>query len=659
LRRIKILLPCSRTRGFGDGSVIARANLGHRLPERTASKFARPPFSTPQFQMTSKRQSDSDSTRPGASKEKYKKLFDTRARAQIGVVRFADQSSGKRYAVTGVVLKNEPSKFVAKARSLTVAILHGTAAPDTLDVVASREVPGFAFVLPTSKPKDDAPEVAQRSARGTELLAMAAPVAHMIGAGTLKVNAYPDGTSDPATSIVPGVVVQVNGVKVVQNDRDPYRFHVNAGAKLIHLSEPSGFAPLESIWRAAATEEKAWTAAAFWWSMVAGGFLRSARASDEDDDCAEQVEEQKHVFREMWRKLPGEFETRLGAKSAAVKALPGEWARDAAEMLAAMAARAGSVYAEELAMGAVQMLEPLPEARQGDDEVPCAAATLHVGRAVDSGVPSVLEPLFSGALADDPSAMSSVACGGIVSQVSTKGNLVKLAVNMFFVGDARKAAAEIDAGKTPLITHGESQVGVKLSAKTAAVQLGVKARAKLSMVMDELLPYADITMSAGVAYKEPGVAANLKSFFPQEVCINAIDGIAKVAVRVSEEFVVQYLNNGSKVFCKADDEASEEQLDFSSLATAPKFPLLSKDGYQAITEATCNLDKMRLPEAMAGRKYGVVFEGAAASVLENREIAQSAERGEAFLTQLARDQGTSVENFLVSKSVVYCYATRR
>jgi len=609
--------------------------------------------------MTSKRQSDTNLNRSETSKDKYKKLLDTRAKAQIGVVRFADQSSGKRYAVTGIVLKNEPSKFVAKARSLTVAILHGHAPPDTLDVVASREVPGFAFLLPTVKPKDDAPEMTHKSARGTELLTMTTPVAQMIGAGTLRVNAYPDGTSDPATSIVPGVVVQVNGVKVVQNDRDPYRFHVNAGAKLIQLSEPSGFSPLESIWRAAATEEKAWTAASFWWSVVAGGFLISKNKLEQEEESVDEAEEQKHVFREMWTRLPAEFEKRLEAKVATTKGLPGDWAQDAAEMVAAMGARVKNISPEELAIGQVHMLEPLPEVRQGDDEVPYATATLHLGRFVDSGIPSVLEPLFSGALVDNPRSMSSVACGGIVSQVASKGNLVKLAINMFFVGDASKAAAEIDAGKMPLITHSESQVGVKLSAKNVAVQLGVKARGKLSMLMDEILPYADITMSAGVAYKEPGVTGNLKSFFPQEVCINAIDGIEKVAVQVSEEFVVKYLNNGSKIFYKADDDASEEQIDFSSLSAAPKFPLLSKDGYQAITEATCNLEKMRLPDSMGSRKYGVVFCGAAAKVLDNKEIAQSPESGEAFLTQMAQDQGTSVEDFLVSNSVVYCYAARR
>jgi len=610
--------------------------------------------------MSTKRQPNSNPNLGSLALDKYKKRMDTRVKSQVGVEPFADQASGKRYTVTGIVLKNEASKFIPKARSISVAILHGQAPADTLDVVASRDVPAFAFVLPTVKPKDDAPEMSSKSARPTELLTMSAPVAQMVGTGVLRVNAYPspDGTSDPATTILPGMQVQVNGVKVVQNDRDPYRFHVNTGSKMIHLSEPSGFSPLESTWRKAGTEEKAWTASSFWWSVVAGGFFSDDKKVLENDDSYPEVEEQKGVFRDMWASLPAEFEKRLVAKSVVAKGMPGQWAEGASKMLVDMGERAKEILPKDLARGHMSAVEPLPQYNQGDDDVPYANATLHLGRLVDGGVPSVLQPVFLGCQENTPVAMSRIACGGVVAQISIKGKLLKLAIDMFFVGDTTKASAEIDAGNMPLVTNSESQVGVKLSARTVASQLGVKGHGKLHMVVHELLPYADITMTTGVAYKEPGVAGNLKSFFAQEICINVIDGLKKVAVLVSEEFVVKFLTNGTKVFAKNDDDACDEQIDFGPQGT-PKFPLLSKDGYQAITEATCKIgDTMRLPENKGSpfvRKYGVVFREVATSVAGDFDITTNTQNGEAFLERKAQEMDLKIEDFLLDKCVVYCY----
>jgi hypothetical protein len=250
--------------------------------------------------------------------------------------------------------------------------------------------------------------------------------------------------------------------------------------------------------------------------------------------------------------------------------------------------------------------------------------------------------------------LPSSFCDSIVADVSFKGNLIQVDYRLFFIGDKDAAIEAIQNKENPLLKTTNAAASVKMSKRSFGPEiLGTVVSSKIEMGTKELMFTMDHVAIAHV-FPRPADSISVDGHFTPTVGYDLVDGITKVGIAVSQEWINQNMLGGRGVLIhKHNDDA---ELVEPSAGIGPS-PTVTKQFYQAVSEGSFDFDSLKPPEGKTIKFY-VVYSGCSANVKSTPTIATSVDEGERHLSDIipaVRDDG-DIKAFLKDDALVYAIA---
>jgi hypothetical protein len=320
---------------------------------------------------------------------------------------------------------------------------------------------------------------------------------------------------------------------------------------------------------------------------------------------------------------------------------------DVASALSAYAERIRSIKGEDAAQG-MQLF---------NNDLPKDCTTQYVAPIVVHGVkPGATTGHFCNMLFDASKreSLPPSFCEGLVAAVNFKGNLINVDYRLFMVPNRDKAIDAIKQGKNPVLHTANAAASVKLSKRSVGPEMvGSLVNAKVEMAINEVMFVMDHVPFAAV-FPRAANDLSIEGHFTNVAGYNFKDGIMKVGVHVSQQYVDTNMMGGRGVLIHKHPDGIEL---VEPLAGAGTAPVLSKNYYQAVSEGSFDFDSLTAPDGME-IKYYVLYSGCGTNVKTSPVIATSVDEGERHLGDIipsVRDDG-DVKTFLREDAVVYAVA---
>lgn len=252
------------------------------------------------------------------------------------------------------------------------------------------------------------------------------------------------------------------------------------------------------------------------------------------------------------------------------------------------------------------------------------------------------------------SSLPTLFCDAIVADVSFKGNLIQVDYRLFFIGDKDMAIEAIQNKKNPLLKTTKAAASVKMSKRSFGPEiLGTVVASKIEMGTMELMFTMDHTAIAHV-FPRPADSISVDGHFTPLVGYDIVDGITKVGIAVSEEWINSNMLGGRGVLIHKHNDDAELVDPAAGIGPSPS---LTKQYYQAVSEGSFEFDSLKPPEGKTTKFY-VVYSGCSANVKNTPTMATSVDEGERHLADIVpavRDDG-NIKAFLKDDALVYAVA---
>lgn len=565
---------------------------------------------------------------------------------------------GGTVSVEGVVTRYSEIKVAGKSGmvpKVQVTVLVDKIYANGNSPVITTGIDGVAFSLPTRQLEASPEEIAKDANAKGPLIIDIRPDdnrASYLGIMTTsfytdpagsgkKKGAAPVGEVASVKACTPGVRVLVSGVsstfgKVDKDGRTP--LYVNA--KKIQRAGNSVGTP-DTVAKGMITEFRSAS------SQKTSSFLLSSCMHGFFDVTYDKPElaEQADVFKNRW----DSFVANAAVKCDSIAAMhTGVDAETVGNALVAHAARIRGISPQDAAQGAHIFSVDM----QKDCITPYVAPILQHGVKPGAVMGGFVEALFDSKLR---SSLPPSFCDAIVSDVTFKGNLIQVDYRVFFVGDTEKAiAAVVNRVGNPVLDSQKVAASVKLSKRSFGPEvLGTLVSEKAEMLTKELMYTMD---HAAIAHVFPRSADDIsvEGHFTPTVGYDMVDGITKVGVLVSEEWINTNMLGGRGVLIH---KHAEDQELIDPVAGCGPAPTLTKSFYQAVSEGSFDFDSLVPPEGRATKFY-VLYSGCSVNVKATPAINTSVDAGERHLTDIvptAREDG-DIKQFLRCNAVVYAVA---
>jgi len=245
-------------------------------------------------------------------------------------------------------------------------------------------------------------------------------------------------------------------------------------------------------------------------------------------------------------------------------------------------------------------------------------------------------------------------CDAIVAEVSFRGNLIIVFYRLFFIGDKDMAIEAIQNEGNPLLKTTNVAASVKISKRSFGPEiLGTVVSSKIEMGTNELMFMMDHTAIAHV-FPSPADSVSVDGHFTPTVGYDLVDGITKVGIAVSDEWINANMLGGRGVLIHKHEDDAELVDPAANIGPSPS---LTKQYYQAVSEGSFDFDSLKPPEGKTTKFY-VIYSGCSANVKNAPTLTTSVDEGERHLSDIVpavRDDG-DIKAFLKNDALVYAVA---
>lgn len=513
--------------------------------------------------------------------------------------------------------------------------------------VVSPGIDGIAFGLPTRRMEPSPEEMARNpKARGASVLEVTEEFSKANYLGTVSASFYTDAQAAKDKSgvgpeaCVPGTHVLVSGVSC-ELARNGVQLYTNAKRITPLSATPVAPGDVAKNIINSAISAPAQQSASLLLSMCMGGFF----GSDFNDPALQQ---QADACRARWTT----FVEGTAAKLDAVALALGKDDSVAAtvKMLNANAERIKGLSADAVATGTPLFMMDNNKDCLTPYSAPIVQRGVQPAAELSAGAGQMCMELFD---AEKRDRLPSSFVEGKLSNVTTRGNLVQLDFRLFFVFDRTAASLALQDGRNPILTSQMAAASCKFSKKSLGPELfGTNVDAKIEFAAKEILPCADMALHASV-FPRGADDVSLDGHFSNSNGIDLADGIKKVGIQVSEKFLDASMLSGRGVFIYAPPEGVDM---VETAATAAPPPILSKQGFQAVTESSFDFDSLTVPPGKA-RHFYVIYDGCRSAVAAKPSLATSVDDGEAHMADVASEKANGdLKSFLKNGCIVYAVA---
>lgn len=567
-----------------------------------------------------------------------KQLFAANAAKPAPAVQHATGAS-RTASVEGVVLSTKKVSSGGKPKLLVTVQVASVNAPTNSPILTSN-IDGIAFGLATKQLEASPDEVAKdANAKGATVVEVSDVHGGVNFLGSLTVGFFTDGKKDgkegdSAEACLPGMRVLISGVNCSFGKSGNLALYTNSKKASPLQSAPEPGMTAQSVINNLSSASFQKTSALLL-SATVGGFFDSEYSEP-------HLQEQAQVFKDMWAELPVSFATKVDQLASG-----GTHSTEVADALSAHSTRLRAISGRDAAQGS-----HLFNVELGKDAVTPYVAPI-VQRGVTPGSPlyGQAASLFDPAKRDKlPKTFVDAKAVG----VQMRGNLIQIDYRLSFVGNKDGAIAAISAGKMPVLQFDNPTASIKLSMRSAGPELlGTLARPKIEMALREMVPYMDHASAINV-YPRSAASNTVEGHFGHSSGFDVADGIRKVGIKVTQAFLDEKMLGGRGVSIFKSVESMEVVEPLVGCAPAPA---LNKNLYCALSEESFEFDSLKAPEGKTV-EFFVVFEGCAAMVEANVELARDTSLGEAQVGEVAAKvrADSDIKAFLKENALVYAVA---
>jgi hypothetical protein len=244
-------------------------------------------------------------------------------------------------------------------------------------------------------------------------------------------------------------------------------------------------------------------------------------------------------------------------------------------------------------------------------------------------------------------------CEAVVKNIQFKGSLITVEYGLYFVGDTEKAIDAVKNEKGPILcTPDHANALVKISMKKFGPEvIGSYERNKIEVVIKETMYVMDHAATAHI-FPAAFDCEYLDGHFSSTAGYDMIDGISKVGVQVSQEWINDKMLGGRGVLIHKHPD--DVELVPSNLPLTGPVPTLSKNWYQALSEGSFDWDSLS-PTNESTIKFYVIYDGCKENVKNVPSINISIESGQQHIESIClvmRDDN-DIKSFLRNDCVVY------
>ena len=572
-----------------------------------------------------------------------KQMFATNASKPCPEVKHSSGGSGA-VSIEGIVLSSKKITVQEKGATkpkLQVNIHALKINASSVGSVVSTNVDGIAFGLPTKQLEASPDEIAKDpNAKGAIVIDIDDAHSKTNYLGNISASFYIDSKNnknDSASveSCVPGMKVLVSGVSCAYGKASNGRLYTNA-KKITPLQAPlEPGAAAESV-IAQLTSPSAQQSSAFLLSSTVGGFFD---VSYTDAHLAAQAD----VFKEKWTM----FADSAASKCDQLASIYSSSSNAVSGALSAHSNRLRDICGEDAAQGTHLFNVDLNK----DALTPYVAPIVQRGVTPGSPMYGMAASLFDPKVRDS---LPPMFVDAKVVGVQFHGNLCQVDYRLNFVGNKDTAIAAIKEGVNPILQFDNSTCSLKLSERSAGPEgIGTLVKFKIEMGLSEILPVMDHAALISV-YPRSSTSSTVDGHFASTVGFNYADGIQKIGIAISREYLDKAMLGGRGVFIFNPIDGAEQ---IEPLPGIGPQPTLSKNLYQAVSESSFELESLTAPEGKEV-KFFVVYSGCSHNVAQKPSLATNVEDGEAHLNEIvpsAREDG-DIKKFLKENALVYAVA---
>lgn len=594
---------------------------------------------------------EDDSDAEMSPEEMAKKMFAANASKPAPEVKHSS-SGGGSVNIEGVVTR--ASKISVQGKSGPVPKMQITIVATKIfatgtNSVINTNIDGIAFGLPTKQLEASPEEIAKdANAKGPIIIDIDDGNSKANFLGTISASFYLEpGAGKGAASksklaetpsveaCVPGTYVLVTGVSCSFGKTGTGNLYTNAKkiTPLQGVVQP-GMAAANVINHLSSASAQ--QTSAFLLSATVGGFFDTTYTEPANA-------KQAAVFKTKW----ADFVESALTKCETLASVYSSTDKTVSTALSAHAARIKEISAEEAAQGAALFNVDL----QKDCITPYVAAIVQRGCSPGSVLHGQCADLFDAKKRDS---LPPMFCDGKVVGVQFRGNLAQVDYRLSVVGDKDAAIADIKEGKMPVLQFENPTVSVKMSLRSVGPEVvGSLIKSKIEMCLQELMPYMNHVSLASV-FPRSSTANTVDGHFTTTAGFDVANGIAKVGAQISKKWLDKEMLGGRGVLIHKVPDDVEVIEPASGIAPAP---VLSKAGYQAVSEGSFDFDSLTAPEGKNIEFY-VIYSGCATNVANKPSIATSVDDGEDHLSDIVpsmREDG-DIKAFLKENAIVYAIA---
>lgn len=547
-------------------------------------------------------------------------------------------------SVEGVVLRGSKIKVGTADKWQVDVAVDKVNASGCKDVVTSG-VDGVAFSLPVKFLEASPDEKAKnRHAKGPSVIDVSDGNSRANFLGLVSTSFYMEekkvatgGSCMPAVEeCTPGTKVLITGAHSTygRNGVDG-RLFFNAN-KMVPVTSCVGTWDAASAIIKEARSHKAQASAAFLWSMAMNGFFGLVY----NEPCLQQ---QADACKAKWEQLVSGSAAKC--ETIALSLGGDEHSASLTEALNANAARIKNITPEDAAKGAPIFHCDVPN----ECVTPYYAPIVQYNIDVSQKIPDFGKSLFDPAMRDS---IPSAFVEGQVKQIEFKGNLVQVDWRLFWVFNKDAAIAAAEDEKNPVLHSTNSVCSVKFSKRSLGPELvGSLEDNKVEVAVREVFPVANQAVYA-LVFPRGADDIQLSGHFASTAGVDFADGIRKVGIQVSEQWLEKHMLDNTSVFIHEKNEMKPliEPSDKAGLG-----PTLKTAGYQALSEGSFSMKSLKVPVAGKSKAYYVVYSGCSTNVGLTPALSTSAEAGEAHMHDIAASAGEEgdVKDFLLKEALVY------
>jgi len=155
-------------------------------------------------------------------------------------------------------------------------------------------------------------------------------------------------------------------------------------------------------------------------------------------------------------------------------------------------------------------------------------------------------------------------------------------------------------------------------------------------------------------FPRPADSVSVECHFTPTVGYDLVDGITKVGIAVSQEWINSNMLGGRGLLIHKHNDDAELVDPVPGIGPSPS---LTKQYYQAVSEGSFDFDSLKPPEGRTTKFY-VVYSGCSANVKNTPTVTTSVDEGERHLADIVpavRDDG-DIKAFLKDDALVYAVA---